>query len=472
MAALSPELQRNFIEILGPDGVLQDAAATAPYLTDWRKLYRGAAIAVLRPRNADEVSRIVRLCAERSIGIVPQGGNTGLVGGATPSAAGTEIVLSLARMNRIRSVDAENFTATVEAGTILQHVQEAAAAADRLFPLSLGAEGQCQIGGNISTNAGGIAVLRYGNMRELVLGLEVVLPSGEIWGGLRALRKDNTGYDLKQIFIGAEGTLGVVTAAVLKLFPKPVEKATAFAATPDPARALELLAACRAASGDNVTSFELLPRFAIDLALKHVPGSVDPLQTPSPWYLLIEMTATAPNAGLREALEKTLEAALTDGLIADATIAESEAAARRLWHLREAVVEGQRLEGASIKHDIAVPVATVARFLEEGVREMVAAMPAVRPVPFGHLGDGNIHFNLMQPVGMSGEAFLERGRALTTLVHDRVAALGGSISAEHGLGQLRRGEITRYKSATELALMRSLKAALDPRGIMNPGKVV
>lgn len=472
MGAMSPDLRAKLSEILGPDGVLQDAAVIAPYLMDWRRLYHGDAAAVLRPRNVAEVSQIVRLCAEASIGIVPQGGNTGLVGGATPSPTGTEIVLSLARMNRIRSIDAGNFTATVEAGAILQQVQEAAAAADRLFPLSLGAEGQCQIGGNISTNAGGIAVLRYGNMRDLVLGLEVVLPSGEIWNGLRALRKDNTGYDLKQLFIGAEGTLGVVTAAVLKLFPKPVETATAFAAVPDPGRALALLAECRAASGDNVTSFEILPRFAIELALKHVPGSVDPLQAPSPWYVLIEMTASAAGAGLRSALEIALEASLGSGLITDATIAESETAARRLWHLREAVVEGQRLEGASIKHDIAVPIAAVARFLDEATREMVAAMPGVRPVPFGHLGDGNIHFNLMQPVDMAGETFLERGKALTRLVHDRVASLAGSISAEHGLGQLRRGEIARYKSPIELELMRRIKTALDPRGIMNPGKVI
>ena len=472
MSALPASLRARFAELLGADGVLDQPAATAPYLTDWRKLYRGAAAAVLRPRSTAEVAAIVGLCGEAGIPIVPQGGNTGLVGGATPSADGRAVVLALGRMNRVSSIDAENFTLAVEAGAILQAVQQAAADADRLFPLSLGAEGQCQIGGNISTNAGGIAVLRYGNMRELVLGLEVVLPSGEIWNGLRALRKDNTGYDLKQFFIGAEGTLGVVTAAVLKLFPKPVEKATAFVATGDPARAVALLARCRSASGDNVTSFEIISRPSIDLALRHIPGTVDPLANSSPYYVLIELTATTRGTALRTQLEAALEAALEDRLIVDATIAESEAATRRLWHLREAIVEAQRVEGPSIKHDIAVPTSKVATFIDQAVAEMIHAMPGVRPIAFGHLGDGNIHFNLTAPPNMAEADFFAEGARLTRLVHDRAAAAGGSISAEHGLGVLRRDEIRRYKSAVELATMRQIKAALDPRGIMNPGKVI
>ena len=472
MNDLPASLRTRFAERLDADGILDQPAAMAPYLTDWRKLYRGAAAAVLRPRSTAEVAAIVALCAEAGVAIVPQGGNTGLVGGATPSADGRAIVLALGRMNRIRSIDAENFTLTAEAGAILQAVQQAAAEADRLFPLSLGAEGQCQIGGNISTNAGGIAVLRYGNMRELVLGLEVVLPSGEIWNGLRALRKDNTGYDLKQVFIGAEGTLGIVTAAVLKLFPKPVERSTAFVATRDPARAVALLARCRAESGDNVTSFEIISRPAIDLALRHIPATVDPLADASPYYVLIELTATARGMALRTQLEAALETALADGLIDDATIAESEGATRRLWHLREAVVEAQRLEGPSIKHDIAVPISKVAAFIEQGVAEMIAAMPGVRPIAFGHLGDGNIHFNLTAPSTMAEADFLAQGARLTRMVHDRAASLGGSISAEHGLGLLRRDEVRRYKPAVEFEVMRQIKTALDPRGIMNPGKLV
>jgi FAD/FMN-containing dehydrogenase len=472
MSALPAPLRARFAELLGAEGVLEEPAAMAPYMTDWRKLFRGSAAAVLRPRTTAETAAVVGFCAEAGVPIVPQGGNTGLVGGATPSAEGREIVLSLGRMNRIRSIDAENFTLTAEAGAVLQTVQQTAADADRLFPLSLGAEGQCQIGGNVSTNAGGIAVLRYGNMRELVLGLEVVLPSGEIWDGLRALRKDNTGYDLKQFFIGAEGTLGIVTAAVLKLFPRPAEKSTAFVGVRDPAHAVTLLARCRAESGDNVTSFELISRPAIDLALHQIPTTVDPLADPYPYYALIELTATARGTPLRMQLESALETALADGLIADATIAESEAAARRLWHVREAVVEAQRLEGPSIKHDIAVPISKVAGFIDQAAAEMTAAMPGVRPIAFGHLGDGNIHFNLTAPPHMTETDFFSQGLRLTRMVHDRVASVGGSISAEHGLGQLRRDEIRRYKPAIELATMRRIKAALDPRGIMNPGKML
>ncbi|HET6222118.1 MAG TPA: FAD-binding oxidoreductase, partial [Dongiaceae bacterium] len=395
--------------------------------------------------------------------------NTGLAAGAIPQG---EIILSLKRMNRVREIDPLDYTITVDAGCVLAEVQRAAAAADRLFALSLAAEGSCQIGGNLSTNAGGINVLRYGNARELVLGLEVVLPDGRVWDGLRALRKDNTGYDLKQLFIGAEGTLGIITAAVLKLFPKPRERVTAFAALGDLAAVVELLARCRSASGDAVTSFELLPRSGIDLGLRFIPGAADPLAERRDYYALIEFSAAAENSDLRPRMEATLAAALEDGLIADATIAESDAQAARLWFLREAVVEIQKVAGASIKHDISVPVSQVPAFIAQASAAVSAALPDIRVVPFGHVGDGNVHFNLYRPEAMSDPAFLAQQPALSRLVHDIAAALGGSISAEHGIGQLRRDDLGDYKPALELELMRRIKTALDPHNIMNPGKVV
>jgi D-lactate dehydrogenase (cytochrome) len=343
---------------------------------------------------------------------------------------------------------------------------------DRLFPLSLTAEGSCRIGGNLSTNAGGIAVLRYGNMRDLVLGIEVVLPDGRIWDGLRALRKDNTGYDLKQLFIGAEGTLGVVTGAVLKLFPRPRERVTAFAAAASLPATIALLARLRTASGDGLTSFELIPRISLDLALAHVPGSFDPFAAPHEHYLLIEFSTSSANGGLRPLAEEALAAAIEDGLLLDATIAESEAQARRLWFLREAIVQAQTPAGASIKHDVAVPVAAIPDFLTEARAAAEAALPGLRVLAFGHLGDGNIHFNLAQPVEMAAADFLARTAALNRVVHDVVARHRGSISAEHGLGQLRREEIRRYKPSIEIELMQRIKAALDPKGIMNPGKLL
>ncbi|WP_119460046.1 FAD-binding oxidoreductase [Rhodospirillaceae bacterium SYSU D60014] len=456
---------------VGPQGWTDEPEVMAPHLTDQRGQFHGRAALLVRPDSTAAVAEVVRLCAEAGVPIVPQGGNTGLVGGATPSEGG-EILLCLSRLNRIRAVDALNYTMTVEAGCILQQVQEAAAAAERLFPLSLGAEGSCQIGGNLSTNAGGIAVLRYGNARELVLGLEVVLPDGRVWDGLRALRKDNTGYDLKQLFIGAEGTLGIITAAVLKLFPKPYERITAFAALDDLPSALELLTRCRAASGDAVTSFELIPRIGIDMALQHVAGTVDPLARPAPHYLLIELTATKPDSGLRAVLEQMLATALEDGLLLDATLAESGEQARRLWHLREAIVEAQKLAGGGIKHDVSVPVSRIPEFVDRAGRAVERALPGIRPVAFGHLGDGNIHFNLCQPTGMDREIFFARRPDLTRIVHDIAAGLDGSISAEHGLGQLKRDEIARYKSPVELDLMRRIKKALDPQDILNPGKLL
>jgi len=458
--------------VVGPKGWSDDATALAPQLVDWRRRYQGRTPLLVRPATTPEVAAVVGLCAEARVPIVPQGGNTSLCGGSIPSEAGDEILLSLSRMNRVRAIDAANYTITAEAGCILAQVQEAASEADRLFPLSLAAEGSCQIGGNLSTNAGGITVLRYGNARELVLGLEVVLPDGRVWDGLRGLRKDNTGYDLKQLFLGAEGTLGIITAAVLKLFPKPRERVTAFVAVTDLPAAVALLGRCRATSGDAVTSFELLPRAGIDLGQKYVAGVVEPLRARRDYYVLIELTSAVDDSGLRGTLEKALEQALEDGLIADATVAESAEQSRRLWFVRESLVELQKFAGASIKHDVSVAVSRVPAFMTRAIAAVTSALPGIRPVPFGHVGDGNIHFNLYQPEAMGADDFLARQPELSRIVHDIVAELDGSISAEHGIGRLRRDDLRRYKPAVELELMRRIKRALDPDDIMNPGKVV
>src|SRR5882672_9442156 len=458
--------------VVGAKGWSDDAAVLTPQLIDWRRRYQGRTPLLVRPTSTSEVAEVVKLCAEAGVPIVPQGGNTSLCGGSIPSETGDEILLNLSRMNRVRAIDAANYTITAEAGCILAQVQEAASQADRLFPLSLAAEGSCQIGGNLSTNAGGITVLRYGNARELVLGLEVVLPDGRVWDGLRGLRKDNTGYDLKQLFLGAEGTLGIITAAALKLFPRPRERVTALAAIADLPAAVELLSRCRATSGDAVTSFELLPRVGIDLGQKYVAGVVEPLRERRDYYLLIELTSAVDDSGLRGALEKALEQALEDGLIADATVAESAEQSRRLWFVRESIVELQKFAGASIKHDISVAVSRVPAFRTRAIAAVTNALPGVRPVPFGHIGDGNIHFNLYQPEGMDAAAFLARQPELSRMVHDIVAELGGSISAEHGIGRLRRDDLQRYKPAIEIELMRRIKQALDPDRIMNPGKVI
>jgi D-lactate dehydrogenase (cytochrome) len=457
---------------VGAKGLVAEPADMAPYLSEPRGLYTGRAQCLVRPANTAEVAEVVRLCAESGTPVVPQGGNTGLVGGGTPFEDGQAVLLNLGRMNKIRAVDAANNTITVEAGCILRQVQDAAAAVDRLFPLSLGAEGSCQIGGNISTNAGGIQVLRYGNMRELVLGLEVVLPDGRVWDGLRALRKDNTGYDLKQLFIGAEGTLGIITAAVLRLFPMPRERATGFAAVRDLDAAVTLLGRLRAAAGDVVTSFELFPRFGIDLALAHVPGTQDPLTDRHDWYVLAELAGSGRGGALADVLETALADAFDEGLVPDATVATSQAQTDAFWRLREGMVEGQKSAGGSIKHDIAVPVSAVPAFLARAMTAVSELIPGIRPVPFGHLGDGNIHFNLSQPEGADRAAYLARWDEVNRVVHDIVAEFSGSISAEHGIGRLKVEENRHYKSAVEIELMQTVKKALDPRGLMNPGKVV
>ena len=458
--------------LVGAPHALTDPALMAPFLADERGLYLGRAAMVVRPATTDEVAGVVRICAEAGIAIVPQGGNTSLVGGSVPHEHGREIVLSLSRLNRIRSVDAANDSLVAEAGVTLAEVQAAAAEADRLFPLSMASEGSCQVGGVLSTNAGGTAVLRYGNARELTLGIEVVLADGRVLDLLSALRKDNTGYDTKQLFIGAEGTLGIITAAVLRLFPRPREVETAFVALPRLGAVTGLLARLRQATGDAVSAFELIPRIALDFVLRHVPGTTAPLAGAHPWYVLVELSSPRPGTGLREALEQALSGAVEDGLAADAALASSEAQRAGLWRLREAIPEAQKREGGSIKHDVAVPVARVPEFIETAGRAVASEMAGIRVVAFGHAGDGNIHFNLSQPEGMDRDAYLARWFDFNRIVHDIVAGMGGSVSAEHGIGRLKRGEFARYADAGEIELMRRIKAALDPKGILNPGKLL
>ncbi len=452
---------------LGPAGLLTAPEALAPYLEESRGRFRGEALAAARPASTADVAAVLAACHAHGVGVVPQGGNTGRCGGALPAAG--QIVLSLERMDCIRTVDTVNFTLSAEAGCILAEVQAAARAAGRLFPLSLGAEGSCRIGGNLATNAGGTNVLRYGNARELCLGLEVVLADGRVWDGLRGLRKDNTGYDLRDLFIGSEGTLGVITAAVLKLFPLPRAHAVALVALQDPARALALLARARETSGDTLTSFELMPRIALGAACAHVPGCRMPFDMP-PWTVLLELAGGDP--GLPDVLERLLAEAWAAGEILDAAFARSEAQAADFRRLREAVVEAQKHLGASLKHDVAVPVSRVPEFIREAARACEAQIPGVRVYAFGHVGDGNVHFNLSQPDGMARDAFLAQAEAAARTVHGLAVGLGGSFSAEHGIGCLKTAEMARFKTPLELELMRTLKAALDPKGILNPGKVL
>ncbi len=468
-----PPLPAGFLDklaaIVGESGIIADPADMVPYLEETRGLYEGSSPAIVRPANTQEVAEVVRACAKANVAIVPQGGNTGLCGGGVASG---EVILSLGRMNKVREIDPLNYTMTVDAGCILADLQQTAADNDRLFPLSLGAEGSCQIGGNLSTNAGGTAVLRYGNARELTLGLEVVLPDGQIWDGLTSLRKDNTGYDLKQLFIGAEGTLGIVTGAVLKLFPLPRECHTAFIALANVEAVLELLSRARLASADTISTFELIPRIGLDLSLKHVPETIDPLSEKHDWYALIEFESGEANSGLGAAMESFLAASLEDGLVVDATIAQSETQRNQLWLVREAMVLAQTPEGASIKNDISVPISKVPEFIHRANAAVTERCPGIRPVAFGHIGDGNVHYNLQQPVGADDAAFLARWDELTDVVIDIVRDLGGSFSAEHGIGLLKVRELAGFKSPVEMDMMRVIKNALDPKGLMNPGKVL
>ncbi|MGO9785269.1 MAG: FAD-binding oxidoreductase [Stellaceae bacterium] len=456
--------------LLGEKGAIADSAGMAPYLAEQRELYQSNARLVLRPASTREVAEAVKLCAEASIPIYPQGGNTGLVGGAVSTPDG--VLLNLGRLNRVREIDPINFTITAEAGCVLADIQRAAEQADRLFPLSLGAEGSCQIGGNLSTNAGGIAVLRYGNMRELTLGLEVVLPDGRVWNGLRGLRKNNTGYDLKQLFIGGEGTLGIITAATLKLFPRPREVETAFLGLKRIEDVMQLFARARAASGDQLTGFELVPRIGIDNALKHGVNLRDPLKTRHDWYVLLEVSSSQKDSGLRGALEDLLAQAMESSLVQDGVISSSEAQRNELWRIRASLAELQGALGGSIKHDVSVPVSRVADFILKANAAVSARLPGIRPYPFGHVGDGNIHYNLSQPAGADKTVFLKRWAEFNRIVHDIVVEMGGSISAEHGIGLVKIGELEHYAQKLELELMHRIKTAFDPQGIMNPGKLL
>jgi FAD/FMN-containing dehydrogenase len=455
--------------VVGATQVLTDAVDMAPYVTDWRGRYTGSALAIVRPGGTPEVAEVVRLCAQAGVAGVPQGGNTGLCGGGTPR--GGEVVVSLTRLNRVRDIDVANNTITVDAGCTLTAVQAAAAAADRLFPLSLAAEGTATIGGNLATNAGGVQVLRYGNARELCLGLEVVLPDGRVWNGLRGLRKDNTGYDMKHLFIGAEGTLGLITAAVLKLYSRPRLVATAWAGTTSPKAAVALLTRLRERIGGRVTAFELVSRTSLDLVLKNIPHSRDPLPGRSLWQVLIELSDTM-ESGLDGALEGVLMEGVQAGEATDAALARSQDQARTFWRLRENISEAQKVEGVSIKHDISLPVSRIPEFLDRCDTALAEAFPGLRIVCFGHLGDGNLHYNQSKLEAQENAAFIAQSDAVNRIVHDLVAELGGSISAEHGLGQLKRDEILRYKSEVEMDMMRAIKKSLDPKGLMNPGKVL
>ncbi|MDR6397414.1 FAD/FMN-containing dehydrogenase [Herbaspirillum seropedicae] len=457
---------------IGAPHVLTDAHDTAGYLTDQRGRYTGRALAVLRPADRAEVAAVVRLCAQFAVPLVPQGGNTGLVLGSVPDQQGNAVVLSLRRLNRIRAVDALNNTITVESGCVLQDLQEQAAAAGRLFPLSLAAEGSCTIGGNLSTNAGGTGVLRYGNTRELCLGLEVVTAQGEIMSSLKGLRKDNTGYDLRDLFIGAEGTLGVITAAVMKLFPQPRAQVTALAALPNPAQALQLLQLAQAHCGPALTGFELMSDFCLQLVRKHFPEQRLPFDRPHPQYVLLELSDSESEEHARTLFEGLIGTALEQGLVDDAVIAASLAQSRALWRLRESISSAQAHEGKNIKHDISVPISRIAEFIAATDVLVQQAAPGCRMVTFGHLGDGNLHYNVSPPEGVADSDFIARQAAINRVVHDSVDRFGGSISAEHGLGALKREEITRYKSPVELQLMRAIKLALDPQQLMNPGKVL
>lgn len=458
--------------LVGGRGWIDSADGMAPHLKEERGNFTGAAAAVVKPGSVEELAAVLRLCHEAGLPVVPQGGNTSLVGASIPYEGFAGIVLSTARLNRIRELDPVNNTIAVDAGCILRTVQEAARDADRLFPLSLGAEGTCQIGGNISTNAGGVGVLRYGTMRELVLGLEVALPDGRIWDGLRGLRKDNTGYDLKQWFIGAEGTLGVITGAVLKLFPKPRETVTALAAVPGPEASLRILSALQRETGGGVSGYEIMNRVSLGMALDRIAGNRDPFDRVHPCYQLIELTGQRADGALRAGLEEVLDRAMADGDALDAVIAESGAQGRALWRLRDSISEAQKFEGASVKHDVAVPVSRVADFIRAATAACEAAVPGIRVVAFGHVGDGNIHFNMNQPAaGWTRESFMAEQPRFNRIVHDIVADMEGSISAEHGIGRIKKAELAHYRAPLELELMRTLKAQLDPKGIMNPGKI-
>lgn len=453
-------------QIVGPDYCLTDPADMAPHVREWRGRYQGTAQAVVKPANADEISAVIKLCNEHNVPIVPQGGNTSLVGGSVPYDA-RALVLSTARMNRILELDADNFTITVEAGCILQNVQQAASDANRYFPLSLGAEGSCQIGGNIASNAGGILALRYGVTRDLVLGLEVVLPNGDIWSNLRRLRKDNSGYDLKQLFIGSEGTLGIITKAVLKLFSVPQQRETFFLGIPSTQAAVHIFSQLRSQIGEHIIAFELMCQGNLDMCHEYGPAIIEPLHSKAPWYLLVETMNTD-----RETIETFLAGHFESGLISDAVLADSEQQRKNLWFIREAIVEAQRLAGGAIKHDISVPVSDLPSFLDEAIPLIATLLPGARALPFGHVGDGNLHFNIAKPPGSNDDDFIQQWDDINHAVHKIVLKYKGSIAAEHGVGTFKRDELAETKSPVEMDLMRVIKHALDPDNRMNPNVIL
>ncbi|TDK37467.1 FAD-binding oxidoreductase [Rhizobium deserti] len=472
LSALKPELLARFAAIVGDSHAIRDAAELAPRLVEGRGLYRGASPLLLKPGSTQEVSAILALASETGTAIVPQTGNTGLVGGQTPREGGNDVILSLERMNRIRDVDPVANVLVADGGAILADVQQAAEAVGRLFPLSLGSEGSCRIGGNLSTNAGGTAVLAYGNMRQLCLGLEVVLPTGEIWDGLRRLKKDNTGYDLRDLFIGAEGTLGIITGAVLKLYPQPAGHQVALAGIGSPEDALRLFERASNLCGPALTGFELMPRIGVEFTTRHIDGVRDPLSEPHPWYVLIDISTSDTAETAEIMIQSLLEQGVEAELVRDAVIASSVAQQKALWHMRESLSDAQKPEGGSIKHDVSVPVSKIPAFMAEAGDAVLKAVPGARICAFGHLGDGNIHYNISQPIGADKAAFIGRWREVNEIVHGVVLSAGGSISAEHGIGQLKRDELAHIRSPIEMELMYRIKRAFDPAGIMNPGKVV
>ena len=454
--------------IVGDRGWTTDAAELEPHLTEWRDVLRGATPIMVSPASAAEVAQVVSACNEAGVGVVPQGGNTGLCGGAIPDASGEQVLLSLSRMNAIRAVDPENFSIEVDAGCILADVQQAAAAAGRLFPLSLAAEGSCQIGGNLSTNAGGINVIRYGTARDQVLGLEVVLADGTIVDSMRSLRKDTAGYDLKQLFLGSEGTLGIITAASLRLYPQPANPTTALVALASAAHAVDLLATIRESLADQVYAFELISGRAMRFVRAHIPNTRCPFTRDHEFFVLLD----ADTASSTDNLEATLHSAFDRGVVEDVVIAKSTSEAAALWRIRHSISEAQKIEGASLKHDISVPIGRIGEFVQRCERELTLQFADVRPVVFGHVGDGNLHYNVSQPIGMDRERFAAEGEAITTAIYELVSEMNGSISAEHGIGVLKKDQLLRYRSSEEIALMRTLKKALDPANTLNPGKVI